>query len=138
MLENGENYHYVLIKNLNRLLGKSKNVSHPKEFCPYYCYGFDKRYLKEGQMEEHMKECFTYGGTKVNMPETGENTLEYTQCYKQQITPFCIHADFESVMKKESEKKTLHEISGYSLCVVSPYEESHINSYSGQMQEMCF
>merc|ERR1711954_377969 len=69
MLENDDNYHYVLIKNLNRLLGKSKNVSTPKEFCPYCCYGFDKRYLKEGQMEEHMTECFTYGGTKVNMPE---------------------------------------------------------------------
>ena len=78
-----------------------------------------------------MKECFTYGGTKVNMPEIGENTLEYTQYYKQQIAPFCIYADFESVMKKESEKKTLHEISGYSLCVVSPYEETQIDSYRG-------
>merc|ERR1712112_331706 len=131
MLENGDNYHYVLIKNLNRLLGKSKNVSNPKEFCPNCCYGFDKRYLKKGQMEEHMKECFTYGGTKSNMPEMGENTLEYTQYYKQQIAPFCIYADFESVMKKESEKKMIHEISEYSLCVVSPYEEPQIDSYRG-------
>merc|ERR1712081_78630 len=45
MLENGDNYHYVLIKNLNRLLGKSSAVSNPKEFCllvsylswPYLC-----------------------------------------------------------------------------------------------------
>ena len=57
MLENGENYHYVLIKNLNRLLStEGGNNMHPKIFCPYCCYGFDKRYLEEGQMEEHMKE----------------------------------------------------------------------------------
>ena len=118
MLESGNDYHYVLIKNLNRLL--CFDFHHPKEFCPYCCFGFDKRYLKEGQMEGHMEECFTFGGTKVNMPEIGKNTHEYTQYYKQQIAPFCIYADFESVMKKESEKKKLHEIPGYSLCVVSP------------------
>ena len=78
-------------------------------------------------MEEHMKECFTYGGTKVNMPDIGE----YTQYYKQQIVPFCIYADFEFVMKNKSEKKMIYEISGYSLCVVSPYEEPHIDSYLG-------
>ena len=132
MLKNGDNYHYVLIKNLNRL--HCYDCSNPKEFCPYCCYGFDKRCVKEGQMEEHMKECFTYGGTKVNMPEIGENTLEYTQYYKQQIAPFCIYADFESVMKKESEKKMIHEISGYSLCVVSPYEEQRLIPIEGQMQ----
>ena len=90
MLESDNDYHYVLIKNLNRLLStKGGNNMHPKEFCSYCCFGFDKRYLKEGQMEEHMKECFTHEGTQVNMPEIGENT----QYYKQQIAPFCIYTD---------------------------------------------
>merc|ERR1711954_469736 len=31
----------------------------------------------------------------------------------------------------ESEKKMIHEISGYSLCVVSPYEEPQMDSYRG-------
>merc|ERR1711954_255902 len=57
--------------------------------------------------------------------------LKYTQYYKQKMASFCIHADFESMNKKESEKKTLHEISGYSLCVVPPYEEPQIDSYRG-------
>ena len=35
LLQNEEKYHYVLIQNLNRLLGSGKD--HPKEFCPY-CY----------------------------------------------------------------------------------------------------
>merc|ERR1711867_147003 len=128
MLEKDDNYHYVLIKNLNRLLNYDNN---PKEFCPYCCHGFDKRYLTEGQIDEHIATCFTYGGAKIKMPEKGENILQYTQYYKQQKAPFCIYADFESVMKKESKKKTIHEISGYSLCVMSPYEEEQIDSYRG-------
>ena len=131
MLENGNGYHYVLIKNLNGLLGKGGTGTQPKEFCPYCCWGFDKRYLKEGQMEEHMKECFTYGGTKVIMPEKGKNIIEFTNYSQQQVAPYCIYADFESVLKKDSEKKTIHEISGYSLCVKSPYEETQIDSYRG-------
>merc|ERR1711954_559244 len=129
MLENDNGYHYVLIKDLNKLVGNRN--SHSREFCPYCCWGFDKRYLKEGEMEKHMKDCFKYGGTKVNMPAIGNNTLQYTEYYKQQMAPFCIYADFESIMKKESEKKMIHEISGYSLCVVSLYEEPQIDSYRG-------
>ena len=105
MLENGNGYHYVLIKNLNGLLGKGGTGTQPKEFCPYCCWGFDKRSLKEGQMEEHMAKCFTYGGTKVNMPEIGKNILEYTKYYKQQIAPFFIYADFESIMKRNQKRR---------------------------------
>ena len=65
------------------------------------------------------------------MPEIGKNIIEFTNYSQQQESPFCIYADFESIMKKESEKKMIHEISGYSLCVVSPYEEPQIDSYRG-------
>ena len=110
MLENGDNYHYVLIKNLNRLF--RYDTYHTKIFCPYCCHGFDKRYLKtdkkKTELMRHMETCFTYGGAKIKLPKKGENILQYTQYYKQQVAPFCIYADFESVMKKESEKKTLH------------------------------
>ena len=82
-------------------------------------------------MEEHMAECFTNGGTKVIMPEIGKNIIEFTNYSQQQESPYCIYADFESVMKKESEKKTIHDISGYSLCVKSPYEKDQSYSYRG-------
>ena len=35
MLKTGDNYLYVLIKNLNRLLGSGGSGTHPKELCPY-------------------------------------------------------------------------------------------------------
>ena len=131
MLENGEAYHYVLMKNLNRLLRSCADGNNTKEICPYCCHGFDKQTTNDEKMEEHMAECFTNGGTKVKMPEVGENTIEFNQYYQQQVAPYCIYADFESVLKKDSEKKTIHEISGYSLCVKSPYEDDQIYHHRG-------
>merc|ERR1711954_193228 len=87
--------------------------------------------MKKKKMEEHMAECFSKGGTKVIKPEIGKNIIEFTNYSQQQESPFCIYADFESIMKKESERKMIHEISGYSLCVKSPYEKPQIASYRG-------
>ena len=78
-----------------------------------------------------MAECFTNGGTKVKIPVIGSNTIVFDQYYQQQVAPYCIYADFESVLKKDSEKKTIHEISGHSLCVKSPYEEYQIYHHRG-------
>ena len=35
-------------------------------------------------------------------------------------------------MKKDSEEETIHEISGYSLCVKSPYEEDQMCDFRGE------
>ena len=57
------------------------------------------------------------------MPEMGKNTIKFTQYYKQQVAPYIIYVDFEALMNEISGGKTIHEISGFSLVVVSPYEE---------------
>ena len=91
MLENREAFHYVLMKNLNRLLRSRADGNNTKEICPYCCHGFDKQTTNDEKMEEHMAECFTNGGTKVKMPEVGENTIEFNQYYQQQVAPYCIY-----------------------------------------------
>ena len=78
MLENGNGYHYVLIKNLNGLLGKGESGTHPKELCPYCCLGFDKRYREPGELVQHMERCFQFKGTKVIMPEKDQNKIMFT------------------------------------------------------------
>ena len=87
-------------------------------------------------MKEHMKDCFKYGGAKIVMPEKGKNDILQFKDYSKQLeAPFNIYADFEAVIKKDenSEKgiEQVHEISGYSLCVKSPYEEDIMMSYRG-------
>ena len=76
-----------------------------------------------------MAECFKYKGTKVIMPEKDKNEIKFMNYSQQLETPYTMYADFESVLKEDSEKKTIHEISGYSLCVKSPYEDDQIYHY---------
>ena len=81
---------------MNKLLStKEGNYMHPKEFCPYWCHGFDKRYTNDGKMETHIAKCFTDGGTKVKRPDIGDNTIVFDQYYQQQVAPYCIYANFE-------------------------------------------
>ena len=81
-------------------------------------------------MEEHMEACFTYGGCKVRMPEEGKNIIEFTQINKQIMAPYTIYSDCEAIIKKEEEKQT-HEIFGFNISVVSPYEKTQSISYRG-------
>ena len=69
MKENGEAYHYILIRDLNILLIKTGAVSNPRIYCPNCCHRFIKRYTNDEKMETHMVEYFTNGGTKVKMPD---------------------------------------------------------------------
>ena len=56
MLSQDEKYHYVLITNLNSLLGKKWD---PRLFCPYCCHGFVTKYgYNEEKLEQHIEECF--------------------------------------------------------------------------------
>ena len=67
--------------------------------------------------------CFKLKGVKVEMPEKGKNVIKFYNYSLQLEAPYTVYADFETVLKKNPEKKTIHEISGYSLCDKSPYEE---------------
>ena len=43
-----------------------------------------------------MAEQFTNGGTKVIMPDVGDNTVQFNPYYQQQVEPFCIYVFCES------------------------------------------
>ena len=137
LLSDGEKSHYTLIRDFDRLL--SYDTKHPKMFCPYCLHGYDKRYTNEEKMKAHMDECFKYGGQKIQLPEEGENTIEFKDIHKQHKLPFCIYADFECLLtnieddqNKKSKKISKHEISGYSYCITSPYFPTEHKSYRGK------
>ena len=52
------------------------------------------------------------------MSEKDENMIKFKDWKKQERAPYVIYADFESIIKKKSDTISIHEISGYSLCVV--------------------
>ena len=98
-------------------------------------HGFDKRYLKtdekKTELMRHMETCFTYGGVKTEMPKEDDKTLKFTQISKQLKHSHCMFADFESIIRKVDDKKSIHEISGYNLKIVSPYFETETYQATG-------
>ena len=81
-----------------------------------------------------MNTCFKYKAVKVKMPEKGKNDILKFTNYSQQLeAPYTIYADFEAVLKKDEDSgNVIHEISGYSICVKSPYEQDQMYSYRGE------
>ena len=47
-----------------------------------------------------MAKCFTNGGTKVIMPDLGDNAVQFNPYYQQQVEPFCIYVFCESYEQK--------------------------------------
>ena len=68
------------------------------------------------------------------MPEKGKNDIIRFTNYSQQLeVPYTIYADFEAVLKRDEDSgNEIHEISGYSICVKSPYEEDQMYDYRGE------
>ena len=132
LIQSGEIYHWTLIKNLNRLLRKS-NDTHSREFCPNCLKGLDKRTYNQNQIEEHVRLCYSNEPAKVILPEIGKNIAKYKDHKKQIKAPFVAYADFESLIKKDSEDLSIHEISGYSICVKYTHQDKQtITSYRGE------
>ena len=79
LLIEGENdCHYTWIKNLDKLLSYGDNNT--RNFCPFCCQGFDKRYKKT--LEEHLELCREYGGQKTVLPAKEKNIIEFTDQHK--------------------------------------------------------
>ena len=77
-----------------------------------------------------MENCFTYGGGRVKMPEEGKNIIEFKGIDKQTRAPYTIYCDCEAIIKNIDEKD-IHEISGFNITVVSPYEKTQYISHRG-------
>ena len=71
LIEGEDKYHYTWIKHFNRLLSYDRN--HAKVFCPYCCYGFDKRNKDlEEDFKKHKEVCMENGAQRIEFPEEGK------------------------------------------------------------------
>ena len=79
-----------------------------KEFCPNCLKGMDIRTHNQYQIEEHVRLCYSNEPAKVILPEIGKNIAKYKDHKKQIKAPFVAYADFESLIKKDSEDLSIH------------------------------
>ena len=96
MISNGENWHYLVVKNLPGLL-KGIKSNHKEDF---YCLNCFHSYRTKNKLEEHKKICENYDYCHVEMPTKDNNIIKYNQGEKSIKLPFIIYADLECLLEK--------------------------------------
>ncbi|CAB4009240.1 Gastrula zinc finger [Paramuricea clavata] len=96
---NGGN-HYVLIKDVNRMLFSVSGNSNKKHFCLYCLHSC----TSEETLKKHSETCVSVNGTQATkLPNTGSK-IKFGHYRNSMPAPFVIYADFESMLVPEERK----------------------------------
>ena len=96
LITEGENKHYVLIKDFNKFMFRQTKHEHKKHFCMYCLQCFSR----EDVLTKHINNCISINGKQaINMPEKGDKVY-FKNHHKQLPVPFVIYADFEAITEK--------------------------------------
>ena len=132
LITEGENKHYVLIKDFNKFMFKQSKYEHKKHFCMNCLQCFSR----EDILTEHINNCISINGKQaIKMPEKGEKVYLKNH-HKQLSIPFVIYADFEAITEKVdsclpnneksyTEAYQKHTDCGYGYKVVCCYDDKY-------------
>ena len=132
LITEGENKHYVLIKDFNKFMFNQTKHEHRKYFCMYCLQCFSR----EDVLTEHKNNCVSINGKQaINMPEKGDKVY-FKNRHKQLPVPFVIYADFEALTEKiqgcqpnneksYTEAYQKHTDCGYGYKVVCCYDDKY-------------
>ena len=96
LITEGENNHYVLIKDFNKFMFNQTKHEHRKHFCMHCLQCFSR----EDVLTEHKNNCISINGKQaIKMPEKGDKVY-FKNHHKQLSVPFVIYADFEAITEK--------------------------------------
>ena len=132
LITEGENKHYILIKDFNRLMFRQTKHEHRKHFCMYCLQCFSR----EDVLTEHKNNCISINGVQaIKMPEKGDKVY-FKNHHKQLSVPFVFYADFEALTEKiqgcqpnneksYTEAYQKHTDCGYGYKVVCCYDDKY-------------
>ena len=98
MISDGQKLHYLVGKNLSRLL-KGITSNHKEDF---YCLNCFHSYRTENKLEVHKKICENHDYCHVEMPTKNNNIIKCNHGEKSMKLPFVIYADLECLLEKMS------------------------------------
>ena len=122
MISDGPKWHYLVVKNLSRLL-RGITSNHKEDF---YCLNCFHSYRTEHKLEAHKKICENHDYGHVGMATKNDNIIKYNHGEKSMKLPFVIYADLKCLLEKMSTcinnpnessttKMNKHTPSGYSI-----------------------
>ena len=148
MISNGENWHYLIVKHLSRLLGGITS-NHDGDF---YCLNCFHSYRTKNKLDAHKKICENHEYCHIEMPTKDNNIIKYNQGEKSLKLRFIIYADLECLLEKintcynnpeesSTTKINKHTPSGYSIFTHCSFDKSKnkLNYYRGDdcMKRFC-
>ncbi|CAB4015631.1 Gastrula zinc finger [Paramuricea clavata] len=141
---NGNN-HYVLIKDINRMLYSVSGYEHKKHFCLYCLHSCKSEEL----LKKHKETCLEVNGTQATkLPKEGTK-IKFKNHRNSMPAPFVIYADFESMLVPEerkvdsesSEEKSTtdlyqtHKACSFGLKTVCHYDDQYSGEYISYVGE---
>ena len=142
MISNGENWHYLIVKNLSGLL-RGITSNHDGDF---YCVNCFHSYRTKNKLDAPKKICENHDYCHIEMPTKDNNIIKkYNQGGKSIKLPFIVYADLECLLEKMSTcyntpeessttKINKHTPSGYSIFTHCTFDKSKnkLNYYRGE------
>ena len=127
-LQDGDDYHYVYVKDYNRLVGSQTNKrQNKKHHCKHCLHGFKTEDLLKKHEEVG---CMAIEGQEVIM---SSEPIQFKHYHKQLEHPFVIYADFECLTTKTGNVSTKmantnkyqhHRPSGFMINLVNRIDGS--------------
>ena len=141
MISDGHKLHYLVVKNLSRLL-RGITSNHKEDF-------YFRSYRTENKLEAHKKICENHDYCHVEMPTENNNIIKYNHGEKSMKLPFVIYTDLECLLEKMSTcinnpnessttKISKHTTSGYSIFTHCSFDKSKnkLNYYNRDKDSM--
>ena len=106
LITEGENKHYVLIKDFNKFMFNQTKHEHKKYFCMYCLQCFSR----EDVLTEHKNNCILINGKQaINMPKKGDKVF-FKNYHKQLPVPFVIYASKLSQKKSKDASQIMKNL----------------------------
>ena len=129
-LEDGDDYHYVFIKDYDKIIGSQTNKMKAKK---HHCFHCQHGFLTKELLDEHVeKGCMAVEGQQIQMPKE-DDIMVFKNHYKKLKAPFVIYADFEclttrtgtvSTKEVKTDKYQHHRPCGFMINVVNSIDGS--------------
>ena len=87
MITDGENWHYLVVKNLSGLL-RGITSNHKEDF---YCLNYFCSYSTKNKLDDHKKKCENHDYCHAEMPTKDNNIIKYNQGEKSIKLPLIIY-----------------------------------------------
>ena len=136
--DNQNNWHYLTIKNMKRLIRGVTSNHHGDFFCRNCMHS----YRTENALKKHERLCTNHDYCEIIMPKPSKNILEFNSNDKSLHIPHKIYADLEVIFEKIQScqpnlencytgDKNVHIACSYVLQMIRTYNDDLITSYKG-------